>query len=344
MHNTIEALGFTALAAILSQVRPSILRKGQFKWCIRVYKYETYSKHTLSTYSTTIMLSMKFIIISICFTLLSFLNSIKCLTLNIPENKQAHDQVETSSHGAPTVVTSRMLPTTGPKSPRVINTFHQVKSQGDQKLHSSAYTPILGNGRSDHIYPKISVQSGRKPTNVIAMFHAEKEVGLKPNSYLPYQSKESKKDIQNPASLYRLSAAKTKPNDHDSTAVQNHFINMARENKRPKAFSHIKSPADKNAFNKKSIIRMDPGTLNGNLVILVYAPKKPSHEKKWLQLGLPHNENSLSVHHPSGLHQHSSPTQQSSSSEKSPSRKSTLNLINQMDKQSTRPAKKSRNA
>lgn len=41
---------------------------------------------------------------------------------------------------------------------------------------------------------------------------------------------------------------------------------MARENKRPKAFSHIKSPADKNAFHKKPIIRMDPGTLHGNIV------------------------------------------------------------------------------
>lgn len=260
-----------------------------------------------------------------------------------------------------------MTPTKGLRSPRAREPFlHAIKNEG-QTLHSAAHTGILADGKSEYLYPKVSVQGGRKAASVITLFQASGDVkeSAKPHFYMSYQAKENSRDIQHPASRYHIGTVKNNNQDAKSTLV--HLKSMNEESRRPKAMSIIKSPANDNAFHKKPIIRIDSGSLAGNMLTMVYTKKSPTskqvtpptqhvatrkspssnQEKGWLQLGLPHGGYSQGTHHAPELQQHNDPAQQASSESSRP-RKTTLNLLGRVGEHQSRradqigPAKKNK--
>ncbi|PWN38535.1 uncharacterized protein FA14DRAFT_177799 [Meira miltonrushii] len=280
--------------------------------------------------------------------MLNRVDAIRCLTSNHPNENQSH---QTGTTGRPTlsVDTSRMTPTTGLRSPRSKQSFDRIMHQEGQTFHSSAYNGVLADRTSKYLYPKVSVEAGRKSTNVVTMFQASGNVGnhVKPHFYRPYQRSENPKDIQQPASLYRIGTVKN--NDHDAKAILTQLRSMHAEARKPKAVSFIKSPANKDALHKNPIVRIDPGTLHGNMVTMVYASDSRKQEKSWLKLGLPHGEHSQGGLHATASRQPVTPEQQASSGSSRP-RKTTLNLFPSADEhRSSRtsqngPAKKSKNA
>lgn len=232
--------------------------------------------------------------LTLIFTLTVFFQI--CLAVDTPPPPSLHapllDQVPdatsgesshatTSSHNPPMKIsTGRMRPVTSPGSPRYTEALAEAGIGRTKFAKSLAHVGILGTS-SEHLYPKISVEPGKKDSTVVSFFHHAKipQEGAKPYDYMQHQNHDFSSDISKPAMIYKIGLRKPGgKNSKDFQHMSQIVRHMGRNQYHPKAALLNTVRGDSRATHNKPKIDVDPGRLNGNLITTLYTPASPRRD------------------------------------------------------------------